>query len=344
LTDEVIVRVEGRVGRLTLNRPQALHALTLGMCQTMIEALVAWHVDPAVELVLIDHAGPRGFCAGGDVRRAAADAGAAETFFHTEYRLNHLLFAYEKPTVCLMDGMVMGGGGGIALPCDYRVGTERLVFAMPEATIGLFPDVGGGWWLSRLRGGLGMWLALTSARIGPADCLAAGIATDIIRSADIGAFREGLLAAPANVEILLTELETDSGRPPFIEHRDQINHHFGMPTVEAVVNSLKTDLSGWAADQVASIQAKSPQALKIAHRLLREGATRARFADELMIEHRIAVRAAVSHDFREGVRALLVDKDGTPSWEPGTIEEMTDERLETFFAPLPEEREWTPLT
>jgi enoyl-CoA hydratase len=163
LSDEVLARIEGGVGRLTLNRPQALHALTLGMCQTMIEALIAWHADKAVQLVLIDHAGPRGFCAGGDVRRAAADAAAAEQFFHTEYRLNHLLFAYEKPVACLMDGVVMGGGAGIALPCDYRIGTERLVFAMPEATIGLFPDVGGGWWLSRLRGGLGLWLALTSA-------------------------------------------------------------------------------------------------------------------------------------------------------------------------------------
>jgi enoyl-CoA hydratase len=344
LTDEVIVRVEGGVGRLTLNRPQALHALTISMCRAMLEALVAWHADPAVEMVLIDHAGPRGFCAGGDVRRAAADQAAAEEFFLTEYRLNHLLFAYEKPTVCLMDGMVMGGGGGLALPCDYRIGTERLVFAMPEASIGLFPDVGGGWWLSRLRGGLGMWLALTSARIGPADCLAAGIATDIIRADMVDGFRADLLADPSQIERLLTELEVDPGRAPTAAHRDGIDHHFSRASVEAVLASLETDPSDWAGDQIAAIQAKSPQALKIAHRLLHEGRTRARFADELVVEHRIAVRAAASHDFREGVRALLVDKDGAPQWDPPTLEAMTEERLAVFFAPLPPEREWTPLT
>ena len=344
MTDEVIARVEGRVGRLTLNRPQALHALTLEMCAAMIDALVAWHSDPEVDLVLIDSSGPRGFCAGGDVRRAAGDSAAAAEFFFTEYRLNHLLFAYDKPTVCLMDGVVMGGGAGVALPCDYRVGTEALNFAMPEATIGLFPDVGGGWWLSRLSGGLGMWLALTSARLGPADCLAAGIATDIIRKEDVARFREGLIADPAAVEQLLTELEHDPGRAPSAEHRDAINHHFGHASVEVILASLRSDPSPWAAEQVAALETKSPQALKIAFRLLREARTRPRFAGEMVIEYRIAVRAAASHDFREGVRALLVDKDGAPRWDPPTLEAMTEERLAQFFAPLSPEREWTPLT
>jgi enoyl-CoA hydratase len=341
---EVIVRVEGGVGRLTLNRPQALHALTLGMCATMLEALAAWRSDPAVEMVLIDHAGPRGFCAGGDVRRAAGDGAAAAEFFFVEYRLNHMLFTYEKPTVCLMDGVVMGGGAGVALPCDYRIGTEALVFAMPEATIGLFPDVGGGWWLSRLRGGLGLWLALTSARLESADCLMAGIATDIIAKADVETFRAALLEAPGEIERLLTEMEADPGRPIIVAHREDIDRHFSQDSVEQVLQSLRADPSDWAVAQVAAIGAKSPQALKIAHRLLHEGRTRARFADELLVEYRIAVRAAASHDFREGVRALLIDKDGAPQWSPSTLEAVTDGRLAEFFAPLPTEREWTPLT
>ena len=169
MTDPVLVTLEGRVGRLTLNRPEALHALTLGMCQIMTDALRVWREDETVEMVLLDHTGPRGFCAGGDIRMlaesGAGDGAEARAFFHLEYRLNHLLMDYPKPVVALMDGVVMGGGVGIALPARYRVATERTTFAMPETGIGLFPDVGGGWHLPRLAGQTGYWLALTGARL-----------------------------------------------------------------------------------------------------------------------------------------------------------------------------------
>jgi enoyl-CoA hydratase len=157
---EVIVTVEGRVGRLTLNRPQALHALTTNMCELMTAALVAWRSDPDIDLVLLDHSGDRGFCAGGDIRMlaesGAGDGVEARAFFHTEYRLNHLLFEYPKPVVVVMDGITMGGGVGLSMPARYRVATERTTFAMPETGIGLFPDVGGGWFLPRMPGHIGL--------------------------------------------------------------------------------------------------------------------------------------------------------------------------------------------
>ncbi|MDZ4376149.1 MAG: enoyl-CoA hydratase/isomerase family protein, partial [Phenylobacterium sp.] len=151
---EVLCRIEGRVGRITLNRPQAIHALTTNMCRLMTDALLAWRDDPAVALVMLDHSGERGFCAGGDIRMlaesGASDGRLAREFFFTEYRLNHLLFHYPKPRVAIMDGITMGGGVGLSRPCRFRVATERTTFAMPETGIGLFPDVGGGWYLSRM--------------------------------------------------------------------------------------------------------------------------------------------------------------------------------------------------
>ena len=170
---EIFSRVERAVGRFTLNRPGALHALTLAMCHEMIDHLNAWRHSGDVSLVMIDHAGERGFCAGGDIRNLAAghagDGSPPRNFFYREYQLDHQIFTYEKPTVSVIDGVVMGGGVGIALPCRYRIATERTTFAMPETGIGLFPDVGGGWYLSRLPGRAGYWLALTGARIKAAE-------------------------------------------------------------------------------------------------------------------------------------------------------------------------------
>ena len=235
----VIVRTEGAVGLLTLNRPQALHALTTQMCGMMADALVAWRGDPQVQAVLIDHAGPRGFCAGGDVR-AAAESGRnggadARAFFRAEYQLNALLQAYEKPVVAIMDGVVMGGGAGLALPAQFRIATERTLFAMPEGAIGLFPDVGAGWWLPRLPGYSGLWLAMTGARLGPADCLLLGLATDFVDSAGVEPLKQALVDAPQRFEERLTELEGDAGEPPIALVREAIDHAFGQPTVEAIV-------------------------------------------------------------------------------------------------------------
>lgn len=344
---EVIARVEGRVGWLTLNRPRALHALTTDMCRRLIAALLAWQDDPAVALVVLDHAGDRGFCAGGDIRMlaesGAGDGAAAREFFHTEYRLNELLYRYPKPTVAIMDGVTMGGGFGLARPCTFRVATERTTFAMPETGIGLFPDVGGGWYLSRMPGHIGLWLALTGARLKAADCELVGVATDYVESARIADLKAGIIAEPAAVETLLTEFEGDAGRPPIAAHQDEIARAFAGDSVEAIVAALATADSAWALEQLAVLATRSPQTLKVAFRALRLGAEAATFAENMAMEYRIGARVVQRPDFIEGVRALIVDKDNAPRWSPATLEGVSESMLDAIFAPLASAEAWTPL-
>jgi enoyl-CoA hydratase len=338
-----IVRRDGRVGRITLNRPEALHALSLAMVDAVAEALLAWREDPSVEGVLIDHAGARGFCAGGDIRALAAGGEAlARAFFLAEYRLNVLIHRYPKPIMAVMDGVTMGGGLGLAWPCRYRLATERTVIAMPEGAIGLFPDVGTGWRLPRLPGEVGLWMVLTGARLGPADALLTGLATDYAPSGRVEAIKAAFAAAPGRIEERLTELEGDAGDPPVSLVRDDIDRLFARDSVEAIVAAQEREGSPWAAEQLAALRAASPTTLKAGFRLLREGAGRARLEEEMRVEYRLAVRIACSHDFREGVRARLVDKDGAPRWSPASLAEVTPAMLDALFAPLGPGEDWTP--
>lgn len=353
---DVLTSIAHGAGRITLNRPQALHALTTEMCVAMTEALLAWLGTGAAEVVLIEHdRDTRGFCAGGDIRMIAEsgvqDGVAARRFFHAEYRLNHLLFEYPRPVVAFMDGITMGGGVGISMPADFRIATERTIFAMPETGIGLFPDIGGGWYLPRLPGEIGMWLALTGARLKAADCIAAGIATHHVPSHALMAARAQISAAAEAVKTetalkkMLGELNEAPGdlialKP---EHRERIDRLFAGESVEAVFDALAADGSDWAQEQLAILQTKSPQTLKVAFRQLREGKRMARFADEMRVEYRIAARVSARPDFAEGVRALLIDKDNAPRWSPPTLAGVTDAMLDEIFAPLPADEEWTPL-
>jgi len=349
MTADVLCLREGAWGRIRLDRPKALHALTEAMCRGMTEALVAWRTDPTVAGVLIDHAEGRGFCAGGDVRAAAgsgqADGVAARAFFHAEYQLNHLLFVYPKPVVAVMDGVVMGGGVGIALPARYRIATERTLFAMPEATIGLFPDVGGGWYLSRLPGRIGQYLALTAARLNGADCLSIGLATHYATSEKMDGLKQRLLERPASeIEAVLeghADLPEEATLP---EYRELIDRLFAADELEAILTALEGHDGAWAQETHAALRAKSPQACKVALRLLAQGASHTDFADEIRVEYRVAARVCQRHDFVEGVRALLVDKDNAPHWDPVTPEGVTDHMLDTIFAPLaPDMPEWEPI-
>jgi len=344
---EVITRIEGRVGRITLNRPQALHALTTRMCRDITAALLAWRDDPAVELVLMDHSGERGFCAGGDIRMlaesGASDGKAAREFFFIEYRLNELLFRYPKPTVAIMDGVTMGGGVGLSRPCRFRVATERTTFAMPETGIGLFPDVGGGWYLSRMPDHIGLWLALTGARIKAADCELLGLATDYVESARVAELKAGIVADPGATETLLTELEGDAGRPPIAAHQDEIGRLFARDSVEAIVSALESTGTDWAAEQLKVMGTKSPQTMKVAFRQLQLGAKAATFAENMAMEYRIGARVVQRHDFIEGVRAVIVEKDNAPKWSPATLEGVSEGMLDGIFAPLPADEEWSPL-
>ena len=346
---EVFAAIEGagRASPSTLNRPQALGALTTNMCRLMIAALQAWREDDRVKAVLIDHAGERGFCAGGDIRALAesvvGDGVAARDFFLTEYRLDHLIFTYAKPVITIMDGVVMGGGVGISWTARYRIATERTSFAMPETGIGLFPDVGGSWFLPRLHGAVGLWLAMTGTRIRAAGCEILGIATDVVPAARLPELKAAIIADPDAIETILTELEGDPGRSAMIEHHDEIDRLFGGASVEAIFADLEADGSDWAKGQRAILAAKSPLSLKTAHRQLRTGAGLADFADAMAMEMRIAARLVEAHDFTEGVRAVIVDKDNAPRWDPGTLGGVTPAMLDAVFAPLPPDQEWSPL-
>ncbi len=348
MTDDVLLRLDGAVGRITLNRPKALHALTTQMCAAMIDALLRWRDDPAVAAVILDHAGERGFCAGGDIRMlqesGQGDGAAARDFFRTEYRLNHLLFTYPKPVVAIMDGIVMGGGVGLSLPCRWRMATERTTFAMPETGIGLFPDVGGGWFLPRLPGETGVWLALTGARIKAADCLALGIANAFVRSDQVEALKAAVVARPHEIETVLTEFEGDAGGAPLGPEREHLDRLFAGATVEAIADALAADDSEWARAQGHVIAQKSPQTLKVALRQLRTGATLSNFADNMAMEFRLGSRVVHTHDFQEGVRAVILDKDNAPKWSPDTLAGVAVAELDRLFAPLPADEEWTPLS
>ena len=350
---DVLTRIEGGVGRITLNRPAALHALTTGMCVLMTEALLDWRGKPEVKAVLIDHAGERGFCAGGDIRMlaesGAGDGAEAREFFHTEYRLNHLLFGYAKPIIAIMDGVTMGGGVGLSMPARYRIATERTTYAMPETGIGLFPDVGGGWYLPRKPGKAGLWLALTGARIKAADCLALGIATHFVESAKIEGLKTALVAAisgGAAADAIETELALFAGAPeaaPIAAYRADMDRLFAGDSVEAIVAALEADGGEWAAAQLKTLKTKSPQTLKVAFRQLALGAVLTDFADNMAMEYRIGARVVQRHDFIEGVRAVIVDKDNAPRWDPANLEGVSAALLDAIFAPLPADQEWTPL-
>ena len=344
---EVITKIEGWVGRITLNRPKALHALNLSMCETMTAALLAWRDDPAVTSVLIDHAGERGFCAGGDIRMiaesGAGDASEAKAFFLSEYRLNHLMFEYPKPITAIVDGIVMGGGVGISEPADVRIATERTTYAMPETGIGLFPDVGGGWFLPRLPGETGTWLALTGARLKAADTVALGIHTHFVPAEQVEALKAELLATPADPKAVADRLAGDAGPAPLDAHREAIDRLFAFDAVEAIFAALEADGSNWALKQLDIMKTKSPQSLKVSLRQIRTGATLASFADNMAMEYALGGRVVQTHDFQEGVRAVIVDKDNAPKWSPAGLSGVSDEALDALFAPLPAEEAWSPL-
>jgi enoyl-CoA hydratase len=327
---DVLTATDAPLGRLRLNRPKALHALNTAMCAS----------------ILIDHAEGRGFCAGGDIRMlaesGATDGVAARAFFHVEYRLNHRLFTYAKPTVAFMDGITMGGGVGLSLPCDFRIATENSKFAMPETGIGLFPDVGGGWYLSRLPGRTGQYLALTGHRLDGAECLALGLATHYLSSERLDDAKRRIAAAPQDIAAILDDLSVPAPDARILAHRDAIDRLFASDALEHIYAALAGDEGDWAAQQLATLRTKSPQTMKVSLRLLHEGRQMATFEDEMRQEYAVGAHVVQRHDFLEGVRAVIVDKDNAPRWSAGRPEEVSDHVIDQIFAPLPDAEAWTP--
>lgn len=348
MSSDVLIHRRGAVGHIALNRPKALHALTLEMCEAMTAALLDWRDDGGVKAVIVDHAEGRGFCAGGDItllRKSALEDGGASGrhFFDVEYKLNHLMFTYPKPIVAFMDGVTMGGGVGISQPARFRVATESTRFAMPETGIGLICDVGGGWYLPRLPGQLGKFLALTGARLDGAECLAAGLATHYLPSDAQAEAKARIIADPAQVEATLADLSAHPGEARIERNRDRIDTLFAPATLEGILAALDADGGDWAAKEAKTLRTKSPSACKNVLRQLELGAACGSFADNMAMELRGASRAITRPDFAEGVRALLVDKDNAPHWQPAKPEDVSDDMVASLFAPLLPEHEWKPL-
>ena len=322
-TEDILIHRHGAVGHISLNRPKALHALTLDMCHAMSAALTEWADDDGIEAVILDHAEGRGFCAGGDIaflRNSALNDGgvSGRRFFHDEYQLNHQMMTYAKPIVAFMDGITMGGGVGIALPCKYRVATENTRLAMPETGIGLFPDVGGGWHLSRLGGRLGQFLALTGARLDGAECLWAGLATHYLPAEMVADAKARIIEKPGRISGVLSEMPGTPPKARIEDNADKIARHFASERLEDIVASLDASDDEWAAKERATLGTKSPQTCKVALRQLAESEKLSDFADNMAMEYRIASRVLTRPDFAEGVRAVIVDKTNDPSCDPAT--------------------------
>ena len=344
---EVIVSSGSGCGHVTLNRPKAINALNFDMCRTVIAALQSWEFDPEIAAIIIDHSDGRGFCAGGDLRALYEDLrnGGSEVldFFRTEYRMDHLLFTLAKPSACFMDGIIMGGGAGIAMPCRYRVATESTVFAMPETGIGFFPDVGAGWFLSHLPDRIGQWLALTGAKLDGADCLRLGLATHYLPRSELAAVKARIQKAPDELEVILNNASVSPAPARIDETHNDIDRLFEADRIEDIFTLLNADPSPWASEQLAEIFKKSPRSCKVALRALAECRTLTQFSEIMQLEYRVSSRLARKPDFSEGVRAFIIDKDNNPKWTPSRFEDVGDEEIDAIFVPLPEDEEWTPL-
>lgn len=318
----IIARRQGRIGRITLNRPRALNALDHAMIRVLGDVLRSWQHDPAVHAVVIEGAGGRGFCAGGDIRaiRAMAMAGdhaGVEAFFADEYALNLSIARYPKPYVALVDGICMGGGVGVSVHGSARVATEAAVFAMPEIGIGFFPDVGASYILPRLRGATGMYMALTGTRVSGADAVRVGLATHFVPQARLATLADEL-AEDGVAALAAAAVAPPPGQLP--EAGDAL-HCFEAGSVAEILDRLAANGTAWAHAAMTAMRAASPSAVLWSFDLMRQGATRELEAC-LRAELDLARYCARHPDFTEGVRATVVDKDHTPRWNPARIEDV----------------------
>jgi enoyl-CoA hydratase len=339
----VLFARKGAAGLITLNRPKALNALNPEMVDAIAPQLDLWEKDPAVTRIVIKGAGPKAFCAGGDIRLLhdmgrVGELAEPRRFWRAEYTLNHRLKFYPKPVVALIDGIVMGGGVGMSFHGSHRVASEKLMFAMPEVGIGFFPDVGASWFLPRLPDHIGRYLAIAGARIGQADALALGLATDAVRSADMSAIEEAL-TGDGPVDAALASFRVDPGPAPLLAHAPVIREAFGEDSLAAIANRLgQLALGGseFAAMALDTMRTKSPTSMAIALEQMTRGLAMS-FAEAMRLDLRIVWRIAEGHDFYEGVRAVIVDKDNAPKWKPATIEAVDPADIARYFAPLPDD-------
>ncbi len=338
--DLIAVR-EGSAGVLRLNRPKALNALTLDMVRAIECALDDFESDPAVATILLEGAGERGLCAGGDIRSLyeAAKAGGdlGPIFWAEEYRLNARIASFPKPFVSYMDGLVMGGGIGLAGHSSHRITTERSKVAMPEAGLGFFPDVGGTWLLSHAPGEIGMYYGLTGNTMSGVEAVYIGLADVCISTTAWPALRTAMTSLPAGsgageMTALLKRISAN-GSAPVVAHRLIIDRLFAHDSVEQIVAALERDGTDFAQKTRAAILEKSPRGLKLTLKLLRLGRNSKSLKESLAQEYRAVCEAYTTHDFVEGIRAAIIDKDRDPAWSPPRLEDVTSQMIDKYLAP-----------
>lgn len=338
----------GNLGIITLNRPQVLNSLSHAMISAVQDALQRWASAPDIKAVVIRAAEGRAFCAGGDLRltyeRAKAKAREATVphFFRDEYHLNSFIFHFPKPYIALLDGITMGGGVGISIHGSHRVATGNLIFAMPETGIGFFPDVGGTYFLPGLPGRTGFYLGLTGARLTSDDCVALGLTqhkvphaslSDLVQAIADYAFDDN---PRASVTRAIEQFQVPSQASPVMEQKEAIDRCFSEDTMEAIMHALRQSTSALCNEAAHTLLKKSPTSLKVTLRALQEGQY-LDFDACMRQEYRLACHFLQSHDFLEGIRAVIIDKDQRPVWYPASLEEVTENEVETYFSPLTEE-------
>jgi enoyl-CoA hydratase/carnithine racemase len=349
MSETVQTRVANGTGVITLDRPKALNSLSLDMVRKLTEVLLAWRGNAAVGAVVITSSSEKALCAGGDIRffheagHATPTGGSAllEDFFTEEYALNHLIHFYPKPYIALMDGVVMGGGMGIAQGgpgCGLRIVTERTKMAMPEVNIGLFPDVGGSHFLSHAPGQLGLYLGLSGLAISAADALYVRLADLFVPGAQMPALGALIEVTPGArladaIREFAAPFASDAGASELQAQRSLIDRHFGAQSVAAVMESLASDPSPFAQKALAAMRQRSPLLMCVTRELLARGA-QLDVADCLRMERSVVRRNFEHGEVLEGVRALVIDKDNAPKWNPPTLEEVTPEMVARFFEPV----------
>jgi len=345
----VLTRVEGGLGLITLNRPRALNSLNLDMIRILTPVLKSWESPGSgVKAVLVRGAGDKAFCAGGDIRAITEVPGGEmqKTFFREEYQLDYLVGRLSIPYIAIMNGITMGGGVGISVNGKFRIATEKTVFAMPECAIGLVPDVGGGYFLPRLQGSLGMFLGLTGHRLKGWDCLSAGISTHAVSQQDIDSVETELIKMTSNNEVsdeavsnVLGSFKSEEIRNhtfSLVNNMDDINRIFSQSSVEAIVESLQKEKTPFASKALKSMEAASPTSLKVAFRQISNGSKLSSLADVLRMEQRLVLRCCEDSDFYEGVRATLIDRDNKPKWNPPSLDLVNQEKIDHYFSDLVE--------
>ncbi|MEM7774376.1 MAG: enoyl-CoA hydratase/isomerase family protein [Pseudomonadota bacterium] len=338
---DIHIRIDGRAGRMTLDRPHALNALTYQQVKSISAALHAWRTEPSVELVILDGAGDRALCAGGDVRalydQRETDPGLAARFWADEYRLNTMIANYPKPYVALMDGIVMGGGIGLSAHGSHRIVTERSRLAMPETTIGLIPDVGGTWLLSRAPGRMGEYLSLTGVTFGASDALYVGFADTHVVSDSLPTLVNKLVQPHGDpVSAAIAEHASAPEAAKHATRQTDVDRLFAEPDVETILDGLASEHEvPWAAEVADLLRTKSPLSLKLTLHAIRSARRMSSLAEALVEEYRLTTRLFQHGEFLEGVRALLVDKDKSPKWPSGDLSAISAEQVAAFFEPIP---------